>query len=84
MDNDAEIFYLVGYQKESGKWRSADEMLDYLIISSSGESGPVHYIDEETGATWRPLEEGAEKDIDFDNAQALGSFLRGMNEAPPS
>jgi len=79
-----EIYYLVAYEKESGKWRSADEMLEYLVVGSTGENSPVHYIDEEEGAKWRPLEDGLEKDLDFDNAQALGGFLRQMNENPPT
>jgi hypothetical protein len=79
-----EIYYLIAYEKETGKWRAADEMLDYLIVGSSGEVGPVHYIDDETGATWRPLKEGLEKDLDFDNAQVLGSFLRQINKNPPA
>lgn len=74
-----EIFYLLSYDKQSGKWRSADDVLGYLIVASSGESGPVHYVDEERGAQWRPLEDGMETDLDFDNTETLSSFLRDLN-----
>lgn len=83
MDETEEIFYLVAYQKKTGKWRSADEMLGYLVSQATEGVAPVHFINEDNEPEWRDLHEGEEKDIDFDNAQALGGFLRGMNENPP-
>jgi len=83
MENE-EIYYLLAYDKKSGKWRSADEMLGYLVVSATGEAGPVHYVSEESGAQWRPLEDGIEKDIDFENTDSLGNFLKIMNNGNAS
>lgn len=75
-----EIYYLVAYEKSSGKWRSADEMLGYLVSQATGGTSPVHFINDDGEPEWRNLSDGLETDTDFDNAQMLGGFLRMMNE----
>ena len=81
MSEKEEIFYLVSYDKESGLWRSADEMLGHLVRNATDFDGPVHFLNDEGEPEWRQLKGNDEQDIDFDNAQALGGFLRGLNES---
>lgn len=82
MDNE-EIFYLVAYDKSSKKWRSADEMLG-VFVQAIGGDGPVCVVHEDDSVQWRDLEDGLEKDVDYDNVQMLTSFIRGANDTPRS
>ena len=77
---DEEIFYLIAYNKKDKKFRSADETLGALIQTAGGE-GPVRVIKEDDSVEWRDLEDGLEKDIDFDNTTLLGAFFRDVNSA---
>lgn len=74
-----EIFYMLAYDKQSGKWRSADETLGMLV-----NEGPVRETAEDGTAEWRDLQDGIEKDIDFENTESLGNFLRIMNSGDAS
>jgi hypothetical protein len=74
-----EIYYLVAYDIDTRKWRSADDTLGILTENQ----GPVYVSDEATeSGEWGDLTDGIEKDIDFDNTQNLTEFLRGMNSSP--
>lgn len=59
---------------ETKRWASADDMLGSLtkgqgqVLEGEGEEGK-----------FRPLEEGLEMDIDFDNVEALSNFIRTQN-----
>lgn len=75
---DEEIFYLVAYNKNEKKWRSADELLATLVQSMGGD-GPVRVVHEDDSVQWRDVEDGLEKDIDFDNTVLLSAFLRDAN-----
>lgn len=77
---EEEIYYLVAYNKNKKKFRSADETLGTLIQSVGGD-GPVRVIHEDDSVEWRDLEEGLEKDIDFDNTTLMAAFLRDVNSA---
>jgi hypothetical protein len=69
-----EIYYLLCYDVDTKKWASADDMLGALtknqgqVLEGEGEEGK-----------FRPLEEGLEMDIDFDNVEALSEFIRNQN-----
>jgi hypothetical protein len=69
-----EIYYLLCYDVDKKKWASADDMLGSLtkgqgqVLEGEGEKGK-----------FRPLEEGLEADIDFDNTEALSEFIRSQN-----
>lgn len=73
-----EIFYLLAYDKEQGKWRSADETLSMLVHDEGGE-GPVRVTSEDGSVVWRDVEDGIEKDVDFDNIEVLSGFLKDLN-----
>lgn len=75
---EEEIFYLVSYSKTEKRWRSADEILG-VFINALGGDGPVRVIHEDNSIEWRDLEDGMEKDIDFDNVTTLTEFLRIEN-----
>jgi len=75
-----EIYYLVAYEKSSGKWRSADEMLGYLVSQATGGTSPVHFINDDGEPEWRNLSDGLETDTDaFSLIGSLDGlvFLRG-------
>jgi hypothetical protein len=73
-----EIFYLVAYDKQEKKWRSADEILG-VFVDALGGDGPVRVIHEDNSIEWRDIEDGLEKDVDFDNVTTLTEFLRIEN-----
>jgi hypothetical protein len=73
-----EIFYLLAYDKRERKWRSADETLSMLVHDEKGE-GPVRVMSDDGSVVWRDIKDGQEKDIDFENAEILSSFLRDLN-----
>lgn len=75
---EEEIFYLVSYSKTEKKWRSADETLG-IFVSALGGDGPVRVVHEDDSVQWRDIEEGLEKDVDFDNVEVLTEFLRSVN-----
>lgn len=70
-----EIYYMLAYDVDSGKWFAADAMLQVFtngsgqVLAGSGMEGK-----------WRQLEDGMEKDIDFDNTEVLSNFLKQVNE----
>jgi hypothetical protein len=69
-----EIYYLLCYDVVNKKWYAADQMLGNLtknqgqVLEGEGEEGK-----------FRPLNDGIETDIDFDNAEALSEFIRSQN-----
>lgn len=74
-----EILYLVAFNKQTKKWRSADDLLGLLVNSVEGE-GPVRVINEKTSTVgFREIEGGLEKDIDYDNTILLSAFIRDVN-----
>jgi hypothetical protein len=73
-----EIFYLVAYDKQEKRWRSADEILG-VFVDALGGDGPVRVIHEDNSIEWRDIEDGLEKDVDFDNVTTLTEFLRIEN-----
>lgn len=78
-----EIFYLLAYDKSNGKWRSADETLGVMVNAIEG-GGPVRTVQSDDSVVWRDLEDGLEKDIDFENTESLGNFLKIMNNGEAS
>lgn len=75
-----EIFYLIAFDKQTKKFRSADEMLGTFTQALGGD-GPVRVVKEDDSVEWRDLEDGLEKDIDFDNTTLLSAFIRDVNSA---
>ena len=75
-----EIFYILAYNNATKKWRSADEMIG---VFTEGD-GPVRVIKDEETVEWREVEDGIEKDIDFDNTILLTAFLRDVNNQDKS
>ena len=69
-----EIYYMIAYDPDTKKWMAADAMLQQL----NDGSGQVLEGDGYSGK-WRQLEDGMEKDIDFDNTELLTEFLRQAN-----
>jgi hypothetical protein len=69
-----EIYYLLCYDVVNKKWYAADHMLDAL---TKGEGQVLE--GDGTQGKFRPLQEGLEMDIDFDNTELLGEFLRKAN-----
>lgn len=69
-----EIYYLLCYDVDKKKWASADDMLGSL---TKGQGQVLE--GEENEGKFRPLEEGLEADIDFDNTEALSEFIRSQN-----
>ena len=69
-----EIYYLICYDVNTKKWMSADHMLGNLTQNK----GQV-LEGEGTEGKFRPLQEGLEMDIDFDNTEALSEFIRIQN-----
>jgi hypothetical protein len=69
-----EIYYLLCYDVVNKKWYAADHMLGNLtkgqgqVLEGEGAEGK-----------FRPLKDGMEADIDFDNTEALSEFLRNQN-----
>lgn len=70
-----EIYYLLCYDVNQKKWAAADEMLG-VFTKSQGQ------VLEGVGSEgkFRPLEDGLEADMDFDNAEALTEFIRNQNK----
>ena len=70
-----EIYYMLCYNVQMGKWYSADGMINVLTNGSGtvleGKGSKGH---------WRHLAEGLEADLDYDNVEALGEFLRSVNK----
>ena len=70
-----EIYYLLCYDVNHKKWFAADDMLGNLtkgqgiVLEGEGDMGK-----------FRPLKEGIETDIDFDNTEALTAFIREQNK----
>lgn len=71
-----EIYYLLCYDVNEKKWYSADFMLGNLTQNK----GQVLEGDGAEG-TFRPLQEGMEADIDFDNTEALTRFIQEQNSS---
>ena len=69
-----EIYYMLAYDPDAKKWMAADAMLQQL----NNGSGQVLEGDGFEGK-WRELEDGLEKDVDYDNVQALSDFLKTVN-----
>ena len=69
-----EIYYLIARDIQTGTWTSADEVLS-VLTDNQGEV----YVTSAKGGYWRPLEDGMEKDIDFDNMELISEFLRKAN-----
>lgn len=65
---------MLAYDPDSKRWMAADAMLQQL----NNGSGQVLEGDGVEGR-WRELEDGIEKDIDYDNVEALSEFLRTVN-----
>lgn len=70
-----QIYYLIAYDVDSGKWMNADHTLGSLV------EGPLY----ETKALgengeWSQLKEPELIDQDFDNTGVLTEFLRQVNQ----
>lgn len=73
------IYYLVGFDTETKKWYSADNLLHVLT-----ESGSVLDVDPDSDETpeWRYFEGTEEVEADFENLEDLSQFLRKANDNP--
>lgn len=81
-EKESFFLYLIGYDPQRKKWFAADDMLG-ILTENNGNVLDV-YKDEQK---FRFLEEGLETDLDFDNMEVLGKFLRkynGEEEEPES
>lgn len=74
MGKQTEIYYLLCYSVNQKKWLPADDMLGNFTQNK----GPV-LEGEGAEGKFRPLEEGLETDLDFDNSEALTEFIRNQN-----
>lgn len=70
-----EIYYLLCYDVSRKKWIAADEMLGAL---TKGQGQVLEGTDSE--GKFRPLKDGLETDMDFDNAEALTEFITNQNK----
>jgi hypothetical protein len=70
-----EIYYMLCFDTKTKKWYPADEMLGVLLKSQ----GPV-LEGEGSEGKFRPIAEGLEADLDYDNIEKLGQFIRSNNE----
>ena len=74
MAKQTEIYYLLCYDVVNKKWYAADDMLGNLTRGQ----GTVLEGEGNTGK-FRPLEDGLERDIDFDNMELISEFIRKQN-----
>ena len=70
-----EIYYMLCFDTETKKWYAADNMLGNLLKNQ----GPV-LEGEGSEGKFRPIAEGLEADMDYDNIEKLGQFIRSNNE----
>ena len=70
-----EIYYMLCFDTKTKKWYAADNMLGVLLKSQ----GPV-LEGEGSEGKFRPIAEGEETEIDYDNIEKLGQFIRSSNE----
>lgn len=69
-----EIYYLLCYNVQEKRWYAADDMLGNLtkgqgqVLEGEGFEGK-----------FRPLKEGLEMDLDFDNTEIITQFIREQN-----
>ena len=70
-----EIYYMLCFDTKTKKWYAADNMLGVLLKSQ----GPV-LEGEGSEGKFRPIAEGEETEIDYDNIEKLGQFIRSNNE----
>lgn len=74
MAKQTEIYYLLCYDVVHKKWYAADDMLGNFtkgqgsVLEGEGEEGK-----------FRPIKDGLEQDIDFDNMEAISEFIRNQN-----
>jgi hypothetical protein len=70
-----QIYYLIAYDVDSGKWINADHVLGLLT------EGPLYDAekDDESGK-WSQLEDPKLIDQDFENTELLTKFLRQVNQ----
>ena len=70
-----EIYYMLCFDTKTKKWYAADNMLGNLLENR----GPV-LEGEGAEGKFRPIAEGLEADLDYDNIEKLGQFIRSNNE----
>lgn len=70
-----EIYYMLCFDTKTKKWYAADNMLGNLLKNQ----GPV-LEGEGSEGKFRPIAEGLEADMDYDNIEKLGQFIRSNNE----
>lgn len=63
------------FDTKTKKWYAADHMLGVLLKNE----GPV-LEGEGSEGKFRPIAEGLEADLDYDNIEKLGQFIRSNNE----
>jgi hypothetical protein len=70
-----EIYYMLCFDTKTKKWYAADNMLGNLLKNQ----GPV-LEGEGSEGKFRPIAEGLEADMDYENIEKLGQFIRSNNE----
>jgi hypothetical protein len=70
-----QIYYLIAYDLDSKRWINADHAFGLLV------EGPLYDAenDDEAGK-WSQIEDPELIDLDFDNAELIGKFLKQANE----
>jgi hypothetical protein len=70
-----QIYYLLAYDLDSKRWSSADHVLGLLT------EGPLYTAEkgDEVGK-WSQIEAPELIDLDFDNTELIGKFLKQANE----
>jgi hypothetical protein len=71
-----QIYYLIAYDVDSGKWINADHVLGLLT-----QEGPLYSAEsDEKAGSWAQIEDPGLIDQDFENTQLIGDFLRQVNK----
>lgn len=70
-----QIYYLLAYDIDSGKWFNADHVLGVLT-----EDGPLYTAEaDDIKGKWSQITDPKLIDKDFDNTELLSSFLKQAN-----
>jgi hypothetical protein len=70
-----QIYYLLAYDFDAKRWTNADHVLGLLT------EGPLYTAEQDDEAgEWSQIEDPELIDLDFDNAELIGKFLKQANE----
>ena len=70
-----QIYYLIAYDLDSKRWSSADHVLGLFT------EGPLYTAEKvDEAGKWSQIEAPELIDLDFDNTELIGKFLKQANE----